>query len=91
MVPVGPGPVVAGMTTRAIRLVGWIRPGQCLAVAGVTGRARRITAVIARIGTRAVPEYHGQPVAGAVAFVALQRSLEMHGRLAGRSCAVMAV
>ena len=90
-VPVITGFVVAGMAPGAIGLVTRCGPGDRLRIGLVARGARRVAAVIARIGRRRVSEHQCRPVRSLMTGVALQRCSEVIARCARGLCAIVAI
>lgn len=82
--------IIIGMAAGAIRTVSRCCPGNGLGIVPVTGRTRRVAAMITRVISRAMIEINGQPVVCVVAGVALQSCAKVIARLARRLRAVMA-
>ena len=84
------GTVIVGVAASAVRLVGSVRPGHGLAVAGVAAGAGEPRAVIAGIIGRRMLIGRKGPAGDRVTCIALHRCHEMVGRFAGGRGAVMA-
>ena len=81
---------IVGVATRAIRLVGWLRPGCRLRVALVTIETTNARSVISGITGRRMGEVDGSPACRAVAGIALQGRAEVVSGFTGCTDAIVA-